>query len=422
MPQKKSTKSLRISKKLRLALILFILLLLISSLSSVKRQSVDTDNIYQQKQPWQEKFQSLIGKSGQKSQTTEIYQQESPAGFFEIKSVKANQLITNQEEVEFNIYLTSTGQEFDLASALVTWDDSQFEFASAQAHDLPGSEQALNAGDVNQPGSRVLTLYAVAGDQPITTTPGQPTLAYTLTLKAKKDQPAGPVNLGSNEDLALVFIGSTQNAVRQDLASQDKLAVNFTTSSPPADSPPPTNTPSFNPTATPTIIPTATPFPTKKPLPSPTATTKPFPTVTTKPTLNLTGSPMPTQAVEPALNLKPGKKYGWLSGYLTDSQTGEAISEVLLTAEVPGVKGKKAEAATTHSTQSGYYEFRLETGEYLISTKARHYRTQSQNITVLVDQTTSLNLTLDPQGRGLWGVLTGLFTPVIDFISQYFQR
>ena len=79
---------------------------------------------------------------------------------------------------------------------------------------------------------------------------------------------------------------------------------------------------------------------------------------------------------------------GWLDGHVTDSDTGDPLEGVLVSA----TPGKADIQAITDP--SGYYSMTLPAGDYLVTATLAGYTSQSQNATIITGETNTLDFAL----------------------------
>lgn len=144
--------------------------------------------------------------------------------YFEIE---ADNLIPGAgNPVNIDIYLTTSGQDFDAAVALVEWDANVFTYSSAVG---ALSAQFLSSFVADNQGRRALTHFAPSGDSPMNIASGQRTKFATLTLTANVISPNTTVRLSTAPgDVVVHFVNAAiDNSVDQSLADQSKLTIRF---------------------------------------------------------------------------------------------------------------------------------------------------------------------------------------------------
>lgn len=167
-------------------------------------------------------------------QVTGAYQ-----AYFEIETDNLTPL--QGEDVNINIYLTTSGEEFSAGVVVVEWDASKFVYKNAAG---ALSAQFLSSFLGDNLGKRVMTHFVPGGDTPMTITNNQTTLFATLTLTASVDNPGAQVKLSAvDSDNVVHFVDSgVDNSCDQSLADQNKLLIQFgtpqATSTPSPTSPP----------------------------------------------------------------------------------------------------------------------------------------------------------------------------------------
>lgn len=170
---------------------------------------------------------------------------DSFKAYFELSGDKDT--LSINEEIEVKMWLYTTGENFEYAGGAIKWDPLMLDFVSAEANDLPGGEGHLDTSG-SAAGMRIMAMFVSPGSSYMTTVGGSQTLFYTLTFKAKVDNPLTVIELLNTQgELVLHFVDSpSENNIDQSMAAagSDQLQIG-----------------SVAPTITPTVIPTANPTP-----------------------------------------------------------------------------------------------------------------------------------------------------------------
>lgn len=115
--------------------------------------------------------------------------------YFEIETQADTSNISAGDEIYIDIYLTTSGEEFDAAVAIVEWDENDFSYQNATGL---LSSQFLSSFVRDDQGLRALTHFAPRGDPPMRFGNGQRVKFAALTLRALVDNPNSEVRLSSN--------------------------------------------------------------------------------------------------------------------------------------------------------------------------------------------------------------------------------
>jgi len=145
--------------------------------------------------------------------------------YFKLKADKPS--FSPGETAVVDIYLTTTGEEFDAAVAMVEWDGADFEYEpdSALGHikkpnGNPHSFLAAHPGGAKD--KIIMSHFVPGGASLMTTAGGQPTKFASLKLRAKNQTSASEIALSSgSSNQALHFVDSgVTNSVNQALSGE----------------------------------------------------------------------------------------------------------------------------------------------------------------------------------------------------------
>jgi len=145
--------------------------------------------------------------------------------YFKLKTDKPS--FSPGETAVVDIYLTTTGEEFDAAVAMVEWNGMDFEYEpdSAIGHIKKpnGNPHSFLAAHPGGDKSKIIMSHFVPGGASLmATTDGQPTKFASLNLKVKNQTPASKIVLSSgSSNQALHFVDSeVTNSVNQALSGE----------------------------------------------------------------------------------------------------------------------------------------------------------------------------------------------------------
>jgi hypothetical protein len=149
--------------------------------------------------------------------------------------------VSSGEQVKFNIFLTTTGEKFDAAAAVIKYNADDFEYVDEQINlindDVTEITKEIGLKDGTSMMRRSVNQLIVSGD-PMQLNRSEDGLFYTFILKAKKDNPGSTVSFSTGENkLGIHFVdkGGSVNSINQSLSPA--TSVSFTAGEDPDPSP-----------------------------------------------------------------------------------------------------------------------------------------------------------------------------------------
>ena len=161
-------------------------------------------------------------------------------GYFELKTSTGTTAVPQGTEVVVDVYVTTSGEPFDAAVAMVEWDGAEFSYLPdytighlVKSNGNPYSFAATQPEGVTN--KLIMAHYTTGAETPMTTTYGQLKKFASFTLVAQADRPSSTVRLstaldasGNHKDLLVHFVDSTEsNSADQTLTSADNAKVEF---------------------------------------------------------------------------------------------------------------------------------------------------------------------------------------------------